>query len=101
MNIDDGKQFAEYNEYLRDCDECATVPTVSGAFQWAWRSCESNKIKKMEIEAMEKAIEGAIKVLAVKITYDVKPIDVMYYAQAALNMAQALATLANTEKHLS
>ena len=48
MNIDDEKQFAEYNKYLCNCDECATLPTVSGAFQWAWRSCESNKIKKLE-----------------------------------------------------
>ena len=50
---------------------------------------------------MKKAIEDAIKVLAVKITSDVKASDALHYTQAALNMAQAAATLANTEKHLS
>jgi hypothetical protein len=49
---------------------------------------------------METEIERAIKLLAEKITSDVKAGDALHYTQAALNLAQAAATLANTKKHL-
>lgn len=49
---------------------------------------------------MTQALENAIKLLAEKITGDVKAADALHYTQAALNLAQAAATLANTEKHL-
>ena len=49
---------------------------------------------------MKTEIEKAIKLLAEKITSDVKANDALHYTQAALNLAQAAATLANTDKHL-
>lgn len=49
---------------------------------------------------MKTAIENAIKVLAEKITGDVKAADALHFTQSALNMAQTAATLANTKKHL-
>ena len=49
---------------------------------------------------MKTAIESAIKLLAEKIVSEVKPSDALHYTQAALNLAQAAATLANTERHL-
>jgi hypothetical protein len=49
---------------------------------------------------MKTEIEKAIKLLAEKITSDVTPGDALQYTQAALNLAQAAATLANTEKNL-
>ena len=49
---------------------------------------------------MTQALENAIKLLAEKITSEVKAADALHYTQAALNLAQAAATLANTEKHL-
>ena len=49
---------------------------------------------------MKNAIEDAIKVLAKKIAGDVKSGDALHYTQAALNLAQTAATLANTKKHL-
>lgn len=48
---------------------------------------------------MKTAIENAIKVLAEKIICDVKAADALHFTQAALNMAQTAATLANTKKH--
>lgn len=54
----------------------------------------------MEIKPMKNAIENAIKVLAEKITNQVKAADALHFTQSALNMAQTLATLANTKKHL-
>ena len=49
---------------------------------------------------METEIEKAIRLLAEKITGNVNAGDAMHYTQAALNLAQAAATLANTKKHL-
>ena len=49
---------------------------------------------------MKTAIENAIKLLAEKITSEVKAGDALHYTQAALNLAQTAATLANTKKHL-
>lgn len=50
---------------------------------------------------METAIEKAIKALAEKVDSNVKPGDALHYTQAALNLAQTAATLANTKKHLA
>jgi hypothetical protein len=49
---------------------------------------------------MKTAIENAIKLLAEKITEDVKAADALNYTQAALNLAHTAATIANTKKHL-
>ncbi len=49
---------------------------------------------------METAISEAIKVLAEK-AKTAQPHESMHYTQAALNLAQAAATIANTKKHLS
>ena len=42
---------------------------------------------------METEIENAIKLLAARITGDVKPEDAMKFTQAALNLAHTKATL--------
>jgi len=47
---------------------------------------------------MEKAIESAVKLLAEKITTDVKSEDAMRFTQAALNLAHILAVKANIEQ---
>jgi len=44
---------------------------------------------------MEKAINDAIKLLAEKITKDVKSDDALRFTQAALNLEHVLATKAN------
>ena len=46
---------------------------------------------------MKDAIEKAIKILAGKITDEVKSDDAMRFSQAALNLEHVLATRANTE----
>lgn len=48
---------------------------------------------------MEAHIETAIKLLAEKITKDVKADDALKFTQAALNLAHVLATQAGT-KHM-
>ena len=50
---------------------------------------------------METAINDAIKALAEKAKGAGAACDAMQYTQAALNLAQTAATLANTKKHLS
>jgi len=47
---------------------------------------------------MEKAIRDGIKLLAEKITKDVKSEDALRYTQAALNLAHVLATEASIEQ---
>ena len=49
---------------------------------------------------METAINDAIKALAQK-AKDAQPHEALHLSQAALNLAQVAATLANTKKHLS
>jgi hypothetical protein len=49
---------------------------------------------------MEETIKAAIKLLAEKITKDVKPDDALRFTQAALNLAHVLAVTANTEIEL-
>lgn len=49
---------------------------------------------------METAINDAIKALAEK-AKAAQPHEAMHLTQAALNLAQTAATLANTKKHLS
>ena len=47
---------------------------------------------------MKAEIEKAIKVLADKVTEDIKPDEALKYTQAALNLAHVSATLANIDK---
>ena len=47
---------------------------------------------------MKEESEKAIKVLAEKVTEDVKPDEALKYTQAALNLAHVLATLDNMKK---
>lgn len=47
---------------------------------------------------MEKAIENAVKLLAERITKDVKSEDALRYTQAALNLEHALAVRADTNR---
>jgi hypothetical protein len=47
---------------------------------------------------MEKAIESAVKLLAGKITEDVKSEDALRFTQAALNLEHVLAVKANIEQ---
>lgn len=47
----------------------------------------------MEIKPMKTEIEAAIKILAKKITDDVKSDDALKFTQAALNLAHVDATL--------
>ena len=47
---------------------------------------------------MKEATEAAIKVLAKKVTSDMKSDDAMKYTQAALNLAHVLATIDNMER---
>ena len=54
----------------------------------------------MEIKPMKPEIENAIKLLAEKITSDVKADDALKFTQAALNLAHIEATLAGA-KHLA
>lgn len=42
---------------------------------------------------MKEAVETAIKILAKKVTSDMKSDDAMKYTQAALNLAHILATI--------
>lgn len=28
----------EFAGYLKDCEDCATVPNIAGAFNWAWQA---------------------------------------------------------------
>ena len=46
---------------------------------------------------MEEAIEKAVKLLAEKITKDVKSEDALRFTQAALNLEHVLAVKANTK----
>ena len=46
--------------------------------------------KPLEVKPMEKAIEAAVKLLAEKITKDVKPDDALKFTQAALNLEHVL-----------
>lgn len=45
---------------------------------------------------MEKAIEDAIKLLAEKVTKDIKSEDALRFTQAALNLAHVLSVAADT-----
>jgi len=47
---------------------------------------------------MKTATEEAIKVLAEKVTSDMKSEDALKYTQAALNLAHVLATLDNMKR---
>lgn len=47
---------------------------------------------------MEKAIENAVKLLAEKITKDVKSEDALRFTQAALNLEHVLAVKVNIEQ---
>ena len=47
---------------------------------------------------MKQESESAIKVLAAKITNDIKADDALKFTQAALNLAHVLATLDNMNK---
>jgi len=49
---------------------------------------------------MNEAIENAIKHLAGKCNETLDATAALHYSQAALNLAQTAATLANTKKHL-
>ena len=49
---------------------------------------------------METVINDAIKALAQK-AKDAQPHEALHLSQAALNLAQAAAALANTKKHLT
>ena len=55
-------------------------------------------IKLLEVKPMEKAIEKAVKLLAEKITTDVKSEDALRYTQAALNLEHVLAVKDNIQK---
>ena len=46
---------------------------------------------------MEQAIENAVKLLAEKITSDMKSDDALRFTQAALNLQHVLAVKVNTE----
>lgn len=50
---------------------------------------------------MQTEIETAIKTLAEKSKEAKQPHEAMQFAQAALNLAHAAETVANTKKHLS
>ena len=52
-------------------------------------------IKLLEIKPMEKTIEKAVKLLAEKITADVKSDDALRFTQAALNLAHVLGIKSN------
>ena len=47
---------------------------------------------------MKDATEAAIKVLAEKVTSDMKSDDALKYTQAALNLAHVLATIDNMKR---
>lgn len=47
---------------------------------------------------MKAATEAAIKVLAEKVTSDMKSDDALKYTQAALNLAHVLATIENMKR---
>lgn len=51
----------------------------------------------MEVEPMEQAIEKAVKLLAEKITGDVKSEDALRFTQAALNLEHVLAVKTDIE----
>jgi hypothetical protein len=52
----------------------------------------------LEIEPMKESVETAVKLLAEKITADVKSDDAMRFTQAALNLAHVLATIYTMER---
>ena len=52
----------------------------------------------MEVKPMDEAIVKAIKLLAARITSDVKSDDALRYTQAALNLEHVLAVKANIEQ---
>jgi hypothetical protein len=51
----------------------------------------------MEVKPMEEAINNAIKLLAEKITKDVKSDDALRFTQAALNLSHVLSVKSNIE----